>query len=133
MKMAICWGVSFSLGMLCCFQAAALSREDEICAQASSASAQVKLTNAGLIDQTKVDNARTEIKLLASQTLVDGLIQKVFHIVLHESGGRQLTFILGTRYGADECPYDAVDIWVVARDLPLPASTGIGNRGSPSS
>ncbi len=95
--------------------AEALDRTDWSCAQGSSASAQVELTNAGLIDQNKVDNARTEIRLLAKEALPKGFSRQVFELVLHEQGGRRLKVIIASRTGEGECPYDHVDTWVVSR------------------
>ncbi|AFC85103.1 hypothetical protein [Frateuria aurantia] len=92
-----------------------LDKADWSCAQGSSASAQVELTNAGLIDQNKVDNAHTEIRLLAKQPLPKGFSRQVFELVLHEYGGRKLKVIIASRTGEGECPYDHVDTWVVSQ------------------
>jgi len=91
---------------------------DWMCAQNTSQYAQVLLTNEGLIDQTQVDNARTDIRLLLKHDFGGGRSEQVFHLVLHQDDGKSIAIIAESTTESDgECPGSGVKVFVVSREL----------------
>lgn len=99
---------------------AALSKEDWACAQATSSALQGPLTTAGLIDENKVDNTRTEIKRLAKEALAGGKgSRQVFLLTLHEArpSTRQLSFIETSETREGECPARDSVAYVISQQV----------------
>ena len=92
---------------------------DWLCAMNTSDLAQVYLTDAGLIDQTKVDYHKTEVRLLLKKSFGGGRYEQVFYVTLHQSDGKSISIITDSTTESDgECPgTDGVKIFVVSREL----------------
>ena len=80
--------------------------------------AQVSLTDAGLIDQTKVDYHKTEVRLLLKKSFGGGRYEQVFYMTLHQSDGKSISIITDSTTESDgECPGSGVKIFVVSHAL----------------
>lgn len=87
------------------------------CAQNTSQMAQVPLTNAGLIDQTKVDNSKTEIRLLLKKSFGHQRYEYIYHMVLHQTDGKSISIITESTAEDVECPSQDVKVYVVSREF----------------
>lgn len=92
---------------------------DWLCAMNTSDFAQVYLTDASLIDQTKVDYHKTEVRLLLKKSFGGGRYEQAFYMTLHQSDGKSISIITDSTTESDgECPgTDGVKIFVVSREL----------------
>lgn len=92
---------------------------DWLCAMNTADLAQVYLTNAGLIDQTKVDFHQTEVQLLLKKSLGAGRFEQVFFMTLRPTGGKPVSIVtVSTTESDGECPgTDGVKVYVVSQEL----------------
>jgi hypothetical protein len=91
---------------------------DWLCAMNTSDFAQVSLTNAGLIDQTKVDYHKTEVRLLLKKSFGGGRYEQVFYMTLHQTDGKSISIVTDSTTESDgECPGSGIKIFVVSRVL----------------
>lgn len=91
---------------------------DWLCAMNTSDFAQVSLTNAGLIDQTKVDYHKTEVQLLLKKTFGGGRYEQVFYMTLHQTDGKSISIVTDSTTESDgECPGSDIKIFVVSQVL----------------
>lgn len=91
---------------------------DWLCAMNTSDLAQVYLTNAGLIDQTKVDYHKTEVHLMLKKSFGGGRYEQVFYMVLHQNDGKSISIITQSTTESDgECPGSDVKVFVVSHAL----------------
>lgn len=91
---------------------------DWLCAQNTSQLAQGLLKNAGLIDPAKVDDQKTEVRLLLKKSFGGGRYEQVYQMVLHQNDGKSIGVITESTTESDgECPGSAVKVFVVSHEL----------------
>lgn len=78
---------------------------------------QGQLKEIGLVDPAKVDDKRTEIRMLLKRAFGGGRYEQVYAMTLHETGGRSVSVIAESTAEADECPASGVKTFVVSHEL----------------
>jgi hypothetical protein len=91
---------------------------DWVCAQNTSQLAQGFLKDAGLIDPAKVDDRKTEMRLLLKKSFGGGRYEQVFYLVLHQNDGKSINLIAQSTTESDgECPGSGIKVFVVSHEL----------------
>lgn len=99
---------------------------DRACARGASNYAQVYLTNAGLLDQNKVDDDKTEALLLARQPIHPGMWESIYFMTLHQHDGKAISIITVSTNTEDECSVEDIKTYVVSQQLGvLPAQADL--------
>lgn len=99
---------------------------DRACARSASNYAQVHLTNAGLLDQNKVDDNKTEALLLARKPIHPGMWESVYFMTLHQHDGKAISIITVSTHTEGECSVEDIKTYVVSRQLgTLPAQANL--------
>lgn len=87
------------------------------CAINTSQIVQGQLKELGLIDPAKVDDKRTEVRMLLKHAFGGGRYEQVYLMTLHETGGRTVSVVTESTTEADECPGSGVKTFVVSHEL----------------
>ncbi len=98
------------------------SAPQDPCAQATAANVLVALTDAGLIDQTRVDPSHLRASLLAQQVLDHHHQRRIYRLQMDEGPGagasrRSVTVIAVSEASPEECPWRDPPFYVVSRSL----------------
>lgn len=75
----------------------------------------VKLKNAGLTDNEKLDFTKTQVTRLASEQASRRLFRQVHRVVFTEHSGRRIEVITVNDASFDECSESGVDVFVVSQ------------------
>ena len=77
----------------------------------------VKLKNAGITDNNKLDFSKTKTIRLASEKLKDNLYRQVHLITFVEKSGKTINAITVNEASNEECSMSGVDVYVVGKLL----------------
>lgn len=87
---------------------------DHACALGASAYAQVDLTNAGLFDQKKLDQDKTQVTLLAKKALGKDMWESVYFMKLFQNDGKSIDVVTVSTNTPQECSVEGVKTYVVS-------------------
>jgi len=77
----------------------------------------VRLKNAGLTDNDKIDFRKTKTVRLASERIGDDLYRQVHHVVFTEKSGGTIEVITASDASSEECSMSDVEVFVISRRL----------------
>lgn len=107
-----------ALLLACSVQASAA---DPDCAgpdQFPTASALVKLANAGLVDRAAINPSMTRVVRLTSARIADNRFRQIHEVTFVERSGRETRVLIDNVVSPDECSETGVQVFVISRVLP---------------
>ncbi|MDQ7990732.1 MAG: hypothetical protein REI09_13945 [Candidatus Dactylopiibacterium sp.] len=85
------------------------------CASWPMSMAGVWLKNAGIVDLTEIDEAKTEVRRLASERKPGRRYTQVYHFVFHDRAGGRYEVITHSDASEIECSLSEVSSYLVSR------------------
>lgn len=77
--------------------------------------AEAWMKNAGIVDITKLDETKTEVKRLASEKKGKDLYTQIYHFVFHDKDGGRYEVITQSDASDNECSMSEVNSFLVSR------------------
>ncbi|RQR33945.1 MULTISPECIES: hypothetical protein [unclassified Burkholderia] len=111
---------SFIVAAACAFPGVHALAADPDCAGLDrwpTSMAFVKLKNAGLTDNDKLDFNKTKTVRLASERIGNDLYRQVHHVVFTEKSGETIEVITASDASREECSMSDVEVFVISRRL----------------
>jgi len=77
----------------------------------------VHLKNAGITAPDRLDESKTNARLLMREDIEPGLWRQIYEITFHEHAGREIQVITENYAIDEECSMSGVAVWVVGEKL----------------